>query len=178
MEKWILINGASSDIGKELAIEFAQNGCNLFLVGQNSFGLKETIAKSCSKFGVETEIIDSDFSNFNPISKLNSSISEKNFEAVVNYSDFNFANGKSERNPDDELRMMSEQFFAICKLTKSLVPKMIRAKRGKILNVVPMLKGEIFKTYKSALLSFSLALGNELSESSVSVAFVSPKSKS
>lgn len=171
MEKLALITEASSKFSKELAIEFAKNGFNLFLVGQDSSTLKEDINESCLKLNVKRKVFNSD------VSHSISEIAAKNFDVVVNNIDFELKNYTYSNNYEDDLKVMSEKFFTVCKLTKLLLPKMLQAKRGKILNIVPLIKGETFKVYRSALLSFSLALQNELSESGISVTFVSLKNK-
>lgn len=48
-EKWIVVTGASSGIGRAISIELSRNGANLLLMGRNEERLKETAGSLESK---------------------------------------------------------------------------------------------------------------------------------
>ena len=53
--KWVWITGASSGIGKAIAINLAQKNANLILSSRNAKALGE-VANDCLQFGVEVII--------------------------------------------------------------------------------------------------------------------------
>uniref|UniRef100_T1IRS0 Uncharacterized protein n=1 Tax=Strigamia maritima TaxID=126957 RepID=T1IRS0_STRMM len=56
IDKVVIITGAGSGIGAGIAIGFAQNGCNLALVGRNEKNLMET-AEKCRNLGLPKDKI-------------------------------------------------------------------------------------------------------------------------
>lgn len=170
MEKWVLINGVSDGPGKELAIEFARSGFCLFLIGENSSTLKKKLAGFSHSNGIKIKVRTKNSTD----SDLITEVGKQLFDVVVNNTDLGLKGGQFDQNSEVEIKEMSEKFFAVCKLTKSLLPQMIEAKTGKILNIVPSPNGEIQSLYRSALLSFSSVLQDELSKHGISVTTVSP----
>ncbi|MCH8329853.1 MAG: SDR family NAD(P)-dependent oxidoreductase [Bacteroidetes bacterium] len=52
-KEWAIITGASSGIGKALALEFAEKEFNVFLTGRNILDLKKVAGECKNKFHVE-----------------------------------------------------------------------------------------------------------------------------
>jgi len=47
----VLINGASSGVGREIAYRYAARGCPIVISGRNKVALDEVVAKCKSEFG-------------------------------------------------------------------------------------------------------------------------------
>jgi short-subunit dehydrogenase len=179
-KKWACITGASSGIGKALAFEFAKNGFNLFLTARNESSLKEISEKCQHQFNIQAEILPADLDDENSIDNLVKAIANRKFDVLVNNAGFGVKGNFVETGIDEELRMLNVQLAAMLKLTKAVLPKMIEAKSGKILNVAsvysfaPVPKQSVYSASKAFILNFSLALQNELANANVQVSTVCP----
>src|SRR5262245_23984679 len=129
-----LITGASSGIGRALAIEFAAGGFNVFLTGRDR-GALENAAAECAQKNISAEIFVADLSDANSVGALVAAISEKRFDVLVNNAGFGVKGDFAETSLDEELKMLDVQLTAMLKLTKTVLPKMLDQKNGRILNV-------------------------------------------
>ena len=64
-----LITGASSGIGKALALKYAENESNLFLVARNKNLLKKTRDEIKSLYKINIHLFDFDISNESSVKK-------------------------------------------------------------------------------------------------------------
>lgn len=180
MGKWAIITGASSGIGKALAFEFAKNGFNVFLTARNEDALRK-IAKECEqKFNVKTEVFSADLANFGSLDDLVKTIPSRKCDVLVNNAGFGVKGDFAETSIDDELKMLDVQLAAMLKLTKAVLPKMIEAGSGKILNIAsvysfaPVPMQSVYSASKAFILNFSYALQNELKNVNIQVSTVCP----
>lgn len=180
MEKWAIITGASSGIGKALAFEFARNEYSVFLTARDEKRLSET-AKECEeKFGVKSEIFPADLADSSSVENLVEAISERRFDVLVNNAGFGVKGDFAETDLGEELKMLDVQLAAMLKLTKAVLPKMIERKSGKILNIAsvysfaPVPRQSVYSASKAFILNFSSALSDELKSANVQVSVVCP----
>lgn len=179
-EKWAIITGASSGIGKALAFELARNDFNLFLTARNETALTKIADECRNKFNIKTEILSADLADPDSINNLIAAISNKQFDVLVNNAGFGVRGDFVETDLDEELKMLNVQIAAMLKLTKAVLPQMTRRKSGKILNVAsvysfaPVPKQSVYSAAKSFILNFSRALQNEVKNSGVSVTVLCP----
>lgn len=180
MEKWAIITGASSGIGKALVFEFAKNGFNVFLTARNEVALRE-IAEQCEReFNIKTEIFLADLADLDSIDNLVKAISNRKFDVLVNNAGFGVKGDFVETSIEDELKILNVQLAAMLKLTKAVLPKMIEAKSGKILNVAsvysfaPVPKQAVYSASKAFILNFSSALQNEVKDKHIQISTVCP----
>ncbi len=181
-DRWAIITGASSGIGKALAFEFASGGFNLLLTARNEVALSEVAAECAAKHGIRTEVIPADLSNRDSLDRLVADILAKAhpYEVLVNNAGFgihgDFASGDVERN----IGLVNVQIIAAMKLTRAVVPSMIARGSGRILNVAsvysfsPVPHQSIYAACKAFLLSFSSSLQDELRGTGVRVIVFCP----
>lgn len=180
MGKWAVITGSSCGIGKALAFELAKNDFNVFLTARNENSLTEIAAELQQKFGIETEIFLADLADSISTDSLVKAISERKFDVLVNNAGFGVKGDFVETNIDDELKMLNVQLAAMLKLTKAVLPKMVEAKSGKILNIAsvysfaPVPKQSVYSASKAFILNFSAALQNEVKDSNIYISTVCP----
>lgn len=178
--KWAIITGASSGIGKALAVEFARNEYNIFLTARDEKRLAET-AKECEeKFGVKSGIFPADLADLSSVENLVEAISNRSFDVLVNNAGFGVKGDFAETDLSEELKMLDVQLAAMLKLTKAVLPEMIERKSGKILNVAsvysfaPVPRQSVYSASKAFILNFSSALSDELKSANVQVSVVCP----
>jgi uncharacterized protein len=180
--KWAIITGASSGIGKALAMEFASGGLNVVLTGRSEQALAE-VAKDCrAKFRVAAEIIPAELSGSDTTDRLINAIiaQPRQYEILVNNAGFGVNGSFSDTDIQSEIDLVNVQLTAALKLTKAVLPGMISRRSGRILNVgsvysyAPVPFQSVYSACKAFLLSFSAAIRNELSESGVTVTVFCP----
>jgi short-subunit dehydrogenase len=178
-KKWALITGASSGIGRALALEFASNGFNVFLTARDAAAL-QTVAEQCKKIAVEARIFSADLSDVSSTDRLIDSLADQKIEVLANNAGFGVKGDFAATSIDDELKMLDMQLSAMLKLTKAVLPKMIAQHSGRILNVAsvysfsPVPKQSVYSAAKSFIFSFSSSLRAELKTSGISVSVLCP----
>jgi short-subunit dehydrogenase len=179
--RWAVVTGASSGIGRALALEFARAGFSVLLTGRNEAALAET-ASGCAGFKVETDVIPADLSQSESIDALAAMILAKprRYEVLVNNAGFGIHADFASSDIDEEIRLLNVQLTAALKLTKALLPSMIAGKSGRILNVAsvygysPVPHQSVYSACKAFLVSFSASIRNELRNSGVTVTVFAP----
>jgi short-subunit dehydrogenase len=175
--KTALITGASSGIGRALALEFAAGGFDVFLTGRDLAAL-EKVAAECQE--VKTEVFVADLADDDSLASLLEAIADKHFDVLVNNAGFGVKGNFTDTSQSDELKMLDVQLTAMLKLTKAVLPKMIAQKSGRILNVAsvysfsPVPRQSVYSACKSFIFSFSSSLRAELKEHGISVSVLCP----
>lgn len=171
-----LITGASSGIGKDLAINLSNMGYDIILVARKENKLKE-VSKLCN---TKAEIYVTDLSVEENCKKLFSD--HKDIDILVNNAGFGLFGEFKDTDLDKELNMIDLNIKAVHILTKLYLNEMIRKDSGKILNVTStaaFLPGPLMNTYystKSYVFKLTTALFEELRriKSNVKVSVLCP----
>ena len=180
--KWTIVTGASSGIGKALALEFASHGFNILLIARNQAALTEVAAECARNGAVETEIIAADLSDAGSLERLNSALASSGrlYEVLVNNAGFGIHGEFASTDLQQNLQLVNLQLAASLSLTRAVLPGMISRRSGRILNVAsvysfsPVPFQSVYAACKAFLLSFSSALENELKGTGVTVTVFCP----
>jgi short-subunit dehydrogenase len=181
-EKWAIVTGASSGIGRALALQFAAGGFNVVLTGRNEAALAQ-VADECSKRSkVATEIVPADLSCLDSTDQLITALASRHrrYEVLVNNAGFGVHGAFADTSGDQELRLLNVQIAAALKLIKVVLPSMISRGSGRILNVAsvysfaPVPYQAVYSACKAFLLSLSSSLQNELKGTGVTVTVFCP----
>lgn len=174
----VLIVGASGDIGRSIAIQRAKKGDQLILHFHSNKSKIEQLIEEI-QVGQILQIIQADLSSKEGIEHFITSI-DFNVDVVI------FANGKAqfglfqETTVDLIEEMQTLHIEAPLRVTKHLLPKMIKHQFGKII-FISSIWGEVgashevlYSTVKGAQNSFVKALAKEVALSNISVNAISP----
>lgn len=180
MDNWALITGASSGIGRELAIVFAQNGHNLVLVARNEARLSALAGELHSTNKIETKIVTQDLDEPGAASKIFQVIREIPISVLVNNAGFGSYGAFAQSDLASQTSMMQVNMLALVQLTHLFVRPMVAKGAGRILNVAstaafqpgPMIN--VYYATKAFVYSFSYALADELVGTGVSVTVLCP----
>lgn len=181
-KKYVLITGASSGIGLELAHQFAKNGYDLILVARRK-KLLQTLANELHiKYGSESELIEKDLEEPNAAKEVVAILQRKNIsiEILVNNAGFGTFGDYNSSDEETNSRMVQLNITSLMSLTRLLIPSMLKRKVGKILNVASMAAFQpgpfmaVYYASKSFVLSFSEALSSELEGTGVTVTALCP----
>ena len=164
----VLITGASSGIGLELAHRFAADGYRLVLVARNRGALRELGDELQSRHGVEVRISPKDLAHPAAPSELYQELQEAGIvlDVLVNNAGFGGSGPFLQTDWQHEAEMIQVNIVAVAHLTKLFLPQ-IRARRGQLLNVgsvAAFLPGPYTAVYyasKAFVLHFTEALAEE-----------------
>ena len=178
-----LITGATGGLGKEIAKEFAKNGCNLFLTGRNNDklnSLKNELENSVNEIKIDFE--DADLSDDGEIQKLIEKVQGvfANIDILVNCAGVFPVKLLSDSTVEDFENCFSVNVKAAFVLCKEFSQGMISRKWGRIINIASSgayngrSKTVVYRASKHALLGLSRSLHSELKEYNVRTFCVSP----
>lgn len=161
-----LITGASSGIGKDIAIYLASFGYDLYVVSRN----KEKLDKIYKDLPVKVTTIALDLANKDNCIKLHDMLKDKNIDILVNNAGFGDAGIFNKTSLNKELDMIDLNVKAYHILTKLFLDDFIKKDHGRILNIASMagfMPGPNLACYyatKAYVLNLSLAIYEELKE--------------
>lgn len=179
----ILITGASSGIGLELAKQFAPRAGAIILVARRLL-LLEQLANELQSFRKELNVhIEAcDLNNLSSIESMLSSAIQKAGQIDVLVNNAGFGDRSLFENEDWQRieGMIRVNLIAATYLTRQLLPKMIERKKGGIMNIgsgagIAIMPGSaIYSATKYFLHGFSEALRAEVSDAGIVVTEVAP----
>lgn len=172
----VLITGASSGIGRDMAREFAKRGYELVLVARNEQRLKELK----DELKVKTEIIIADLSVEENCRKVYEQA--KNIDILVNNAGFGVFGEFISTDLEKEINMINTNIVAVHILTKLYLKDMVKNNKGQILNVASIagtMPGPLMATYyasKSYVIRLSESINEELKKkkSNVQISVLMP----
>src|SRR5271170_2825491 len=178
----VLITGASSGIGLELAKCFAADGCHLILVARNQDALERLAEELRRKNKIEAIVLTADLSLPETPKRIFAELSAQKISVNVLVNNAGFgANGMFvEISLPRQLEMLQVNITALMELTGLFLPGMIQRKRGGILNVgsvagfLPGPGMTVYYATKAFVLSFTEALAEELVGTGLTVSVLCP----
>jgi uncharacterized protein len=178
----VLVTGASSGIGLELARCFAADGSRLVLVARKGNVLEALAAELRKAHKIQTQVITADLAHPDSPARLLTHLQSAGLkvDVLVNNAGFG-AQGKFAELPlGRQLEMLQVNITSLTHLTGLLLPGMIERRRGGILNVASTAAFQpgpgmaVYYATKAYVLSFSEALAEELTGTGVTVTAVCP----
>lgn len=159
-----LITGASSGIGKYLAITLSNQGYDLILVARRKKKLQELKKQIKTK----VEIINLDISSTYNCMDLYNQVKDKDIDILINNAGFGLFGEFSETSLDKELDLIDTNIKAVHILTKLFLRDFIKKDKGYILNVASsaaFMSGPLMSSYyasKGYVLKLTEAISEEL----------------
>jgi uncharacterized protein len=174
-----LITGASSGIGLELARILGKNKFDLVVTARSEDRLRELADEITGAHGVAVRVVAADLAKPDGPEVVARAAAD-GIDLLVNNAGFATHGPFAETPASDELAEMQVNVVALTHLTKLLLPAMRARRSGKILNVastaafVPGPFMAVYYATKAYVLSFSVALAEELAGTGVSVTALCP----
>lgn len=177
----VLITGATTGIGYELAKLYAKDENNLILVARDEERLKE-VKDELEFYNIKVYTIALDLSEDNSCEKVLDFVNKKNLsvDILINNAGMGSFGYLSEIEMESELKLIDVNIRALTELTKIFLPSMIEHGEGAIMNVAStaaFCAGPKMATYyasKSYVLNFTEALYEELKGSEIKVSCLCP----
>ncbi|MDE6671935.1 MAG: SDR family oxidoreductase [Ruminococcus sp.] len=159
-----LVTGATSGIGKAIAMNLNRRGWDLILTGRN-IKILEKLKKS---FDGDTEIIVADLSERKEVFRVYDFCKDKNIDLLVNNAGYGIFGKFHETDLNDELSMIDLNITALHILTKLFLRDFRKRDSGYILNVASVagfMTGALMSSYyasKNYVIRLSSAIYEEL----------------
>jgi short-subunit dehydrogenase len=167
MKEYILITGASSGIGLELAIQLAAKNFNLILVARSEDKLISLQKELKSKYKVEVEYLLYDLSEPHSAQDLYQQVKDQKYivSGLINNAGFGEYGFFMEMSLKRDEEMIAVNISSLVGLTKLFGADMVLAGKGRIMNIASLLSFLPFPYYSvySATKSFVLAFTETVS---------------
>jgi len=179
--KTALVTGASSGIGKAFAEVLAEHGFGLILTARRRDRLDELAADLTRRYDVPATVIVADLADPDAAARIVEAIGGTRVDVLVNNAGYGVPGSYGQVPWADHQRFMQVMVTAVCDLTYRLLPGMVDAQWGRIINVasvaglVPAPAGHtLYGASKAFLVRFSEALSAENRSKGVHVTAVCP----
>jgi short-subunit dehydrogenase len=178
----VLITGASSGIGRELAKCFAVNPCRLILVARKRNALESLAEELRKDHRTQSEVLPADLAQSDVAMRIFRHLETHGtkVDVLVNNAGFG-ANGSFAELPvDRQMEMLQVNISTLTHLSRLMLPGMIKRGRGGILNVASTAAFQggpgmaVYYASKAYVLSFSEAIAEELDGTGVVVTVLCP----
>ena len=178
----VLVTGASSGIGLELARCFASDGSRLVLVARNTAALEKLAGELRRNHKVESIVLTADLSQSETPKKIFSELKGRGMvvDILVNNGGFGAHGLFSELPLQRQIEMIQVNVTALMELTGLFLPGMVERRHGGVLNVasvagfVPGPGMAVYYATKAFVLSFTEALAGELAGTGIKVMALCP----
>ena len=180
-DRWAVVTGASSGLGRGIAVRLANRGMYIVLSGRNEARLEEAAQQIRSAApGVKVETVAADLSTRSGVSALLERVGDRPIEVLVNNAGFGSYGPFADANPEREENEVAVDVNAVVILARAFLPGMIARRSGGILNVAstiafqPAAYQAVYAASKAFVLSFSQALWAEARAAGVAVTALCP----
>lgn len=178
----VLITGASSGIGKELAYKYAQDNNNLFLVARNEVALLNLKRELEEKYKITVSILSKDLGQEDSAKEVYKYAQENNLQVstLVNNAGFGDYGPFINSDLDKQINMINLNVTTLTKLTHLFLKDMKERNYGNIINLasvaafMPGPQMSVYYATKAYVLSLTEALCEELKGTDIYVSAICP----
>lgn len=180
--KTVLITGASSGIGKELAYKYAQDKNNLLLVARNEKVLMELKDELENAYGVKVYVLSKDLGREEAVKEVYEYAVENKLQVTSLINNAGFGDYGQFLNTDLEkqINMINLNIISLTKLTHCFLKEMKKVNYGNIINLasvaafMPGPQMSVYYATKAYVLSLTEALSEELKGTDIYVTALCP----
>lgn len=178
----VLVTGASSGIGRELARCFAADRCRLILLARKRHVLQALADELREAHKTQSEVFQVNLSQPETPARLfeHLQVNGTKVDVLVNNAGFGAQGAFAELPLERQLEMVQVNVTAVTHLTRLLLPGMIERHHGGVLNVASTAAFQpgpgmaVYYATKAFVLSFSEAVAEELAGTGVTVTALCP----
>ena len=181
-QETVLVTGASSGIGRDLARCFAADGAQLILLARNTEALEALAEELRQAYPSQVRVLTADLSRLGEARRIFAELAGEKIsvDVLVNNAGFGASGSFAEISLARQLEMVQVNLAALTELTGLFLPGMLQRRRGGILNVgsvagfLPGPGMTVYYATKAFVLSFSEALAEELRGTGLTVSVLCP----
>lgn len=177
---WALVTGASSGIGREIALNLAEANINLILSGRNILALKELSDTILTQFDVKVQIVQTDLNESKGISYLLSQVQPLDIGLLIASAGFGTSGEFLKSSLEEEVSMLEVNCKALFILTHHFARQFSTRGKGGIILMSSMVgfQGVPYAAHyaatKAYVQSLAEALALELKSSGIDVLAAAP----
>jgi len=178
--KVIFITGASSGIGKQLAVSYSKPGVNIAITGRNKERLKE-VADECTELGASIHIINVDVKDRENLSNEIIKFDDE-YPIDIMIANAGISEGTSDKNDivEDSYNVFETNTLGVFNTMFPIIKKMKSRRKGQIAIIASLasyvpLKGALsYSSSKAAVLSLGRGYRNLLKRNGIGFTIVTP----
>jgi short-subunit dehydrogenase len=175
-----VVTGATSGIGAAFAEALAGRGHDLLLTGRREEKLNGVAERLRRERGVRVETVLAELTDPEEIRRLAERLASLPLEILVNNAGFGARALLVEGDPEEQERMVRIHILCPLRLTRAVLPGMIRRGRGAVINVsseaafLPVPRNGVYSGAKAFLRAFSESIRLELTGTGVRIQALCP----
>jgi uncharacterized protein len=180
-DRVVLITGASSGIGAEMALSFAKQGATVILTARTPDKLREVGAR-LDNMGGRYAIFCMDVSRTEEVNRVVEKVLAQfgQIDVLVNNAGYAVFEACVDASIEQYESMMDVNYFGMVRCTKAVLPHMLERGNGHIVNTASIVgkigsvKSTAYAASKHAVLGFTNSLRLELIRTGVLVSAINP----
>ncbi|WGH76083.1 3-oxoacyl-[acyl-carrier-protein] reductase [Tenacibaculum tangerinum] len=180
--KTAIITGATRGIGRGIALEFANQGCNVAFTYNSSVEAATALENELKALGVKAKGYQSNAAEFDAAQELAKNVLEEfgTIDVLVNNAGITKDNLLMRISEDDFDKVIEVNLKSVFNLTKAVIRPMMKQRAGSIINMssVVGLKGNAgqanYAASKAGILGFSKSVALELGSRNIRSNVVAP----
>lgn len=181
-KKVVLITGATTGIGKAIALEFAEAGYNLAINYRNKTEEMENLKKEIESNNVKCLYVKADVSKFEETENMVKEVIEEygKIDVLVNNAGITKDGLLMRMKKEDFEQVIDINLVGTFNVTKNVVPYMVKKRCGRIINISSVVgivgnAGQSnYAASKAGIIGFTKSLAKELSSRGILVNAVAP----
>ncbi len=181
-DRWALVTGASSGIGREFAERLAGRGMHLILAARRTELMKELAQELLTRHGTTSHLVTIDLARPESGRRLYEEVCRLgvDVELLVNNAGVGLIGDIETTDPDEVRRMLTLNIVTLTDLTYRILPGMLQRGHGAIINLSsvaafqPVAFMGAYAASKSYILHFSEALWAEARSRGVTILGLCP----
>ncbi|WP_078428653.1 SDR family NAD(P)-dependent oxidoreductase [Alkalihalobacterium alkalinitrilicum] len=182
LNKKIVITGASSGIGKEIAYIVAEMGATPILLARSVDKLEAISIEINQKFSVQAYYYSLDVTSFECVQKTIEQVisNHENIDVLINNAGVGYFDAFHEADFHQIEEMFHVNVLGLMACTKAVLPYLLETNEGHILNIgsqagkIATPKSSVYSATKHAVRGFTNALRMELHETNIHVSLINP----
>lgn len=176
--RWALVTGASSGIGREFAVQLAQRGLDLILIGRNSSALSEVADEIHRISNSSVVIVQADLTR--ELDSVLENLSRFKVDLLVNNAGIGLYGDFLNHSWNEYENMLKLNIEVLTKLSYHYAQEFVKRNHGGIINIasvagfMPIPHFSVYAATKAYVYSFSMSLWAELKSKGIHVLCVAP----
>lgn len=175
----IVITGASSGLGKHLALGYASSDNKLVLLARRHEKLEE-VAALCRLRGAQVETIVSDVNDFDAMQMIGTQLAQKPIDRIILNAGISVGHSGGMTPFDNFHRLFKTNFLSVHALLEPIIPKLLEQKSGEIVfisslaSLMSMPTSVAYSSSKRALNAYAEGLRYQLKPYGIEVMTILP----
>lgn len=180
--KTAIVTGGSRGIGKSIALHLASLGANIIVNYNNNVAAANEVVKEIESMGRSALAVKADIGKSSDVDKFIKAVYEKfdSIDILINNAGITRDNLLMRMKEDEWDEVLNTNLKGAFLITKSIIRKMIKSKKGKIINISSIVgttgnAGQSnYSASKAGLIGFTKSIAKEVASRGIQVNAIAP----